>query len=146
MNLTRSGVSDGLADSICATRPLTMAVAMDVPEPRRYGAAIVLGKFVDNAEPGKSGDTPEPGAASDTMCAPGATTSGFARPSAAVGPRPVKFDSTSSPRPLLPLSSIAPTVMTNGSSAGLLIVPAAGPRLEAATLTTTPACQAFSTE
>src|SRR4051795_7553061 len=137
MNLMRSGDSVGFAEIICATSPVTTAVAIDVPEPRRYGAAIVLGNCVVIAAPG---------AASETMCPPGATTSVFAKPSAAVGPRPVKFGRTSSFSPLVPLSSIAPTVTTNGASAGLLIVPADGPRLEAATLTTTPACQAFSTE
>src|SRR5436309_9364531 len=120
MYLTRSGVSEGCSDSICATRPDTTAAAIDVPEPRRYGACIVDGNCVVMAAPG---------AASDTMCAPGATTSGFASPSLAVGPRPEKFGRTSSFRLVVPLSSIAPTVTTNGSLAGSEMVPAAGPRL-----------------
>src|SRR5438067_1037180 len=97
---------------------------------------MVDGYFVESVEPG---------AASDTMCAPGATTSGFAQPSLAVGPRLVKLGRTSSPRPDVALSSIAPTVTTNGSFAGSEIVPEPGPRLDAATLTTMPACHACST-
>jgi hypothetical protein len=86
-----------------------------------------------------------PGARSDTRWPPGATTSGLASPSAAVGPRLEKLGNWSSPRPRVPWSSIAPTVMTQGSSPGLEMVPALGPRLLAATTTTIPESHAFST-
>src|SRR5579864_9306374 len=79
---TRSGVIAGLAASISATTPEVTAVDIDVPLPARYGGAIDGGNIVVIAAPG---------AASDTRWAPGATTSGFARPSAAVGPWALKL-------------------------------------------------------
>jgi hypothetical protein len=83
-----------------------------------------------------------PGARSEIMWAPGATTSGLGSWSAAVGPRALKSGSQSSPRDAVPRSSVAPTVITQGSSPGLEIVPGAGPRLLAATTTAIPASQA----
>src|SRR4051794_17280833 len=77
MYLTRSGSSEGLAESMSATSPDTAAVAIEVPEPRRYGAVIDVGNVVVMVAPG---------AARLTRCAPGATTSGLFSPSAAVGP------------------------------------------------------------
>src|SRR3954465_13432780 len=112
----------GCTEGSWATRHVMTALAIDVPEPRRQGAGIVDGNCVVIVAPG---------AASETRCAPGATTSGFARPSVAVGPRPEKFGSTSSFVATVPLSSMAPTVMTNGSLAGSEIVDAAGPRFDA---------------
>jgi len=52
---------------------------------------------------------------------------------------------TSSLRFTVARSSMAPTVTTNGSSPGLVMVPAPGPRLEAETTTTRPDCHARST-
>ena len=113
-----------------------MPVAKEVPLPRRYGADSVDGNCVAIADPG---------AFNEITCAPGATRSGLASPSAAVGPWALKFGSSSSPRPLVPRSSIAPTVTTYGSSPGLVIVPGAGPRFDAATTTTSPDDHACST-
>ena len=45
----------------------------------------------------------------------------------------------------VPLGSAAPTATTKGSMAGLSSMPAVGPRLPAATMTTIPLRQAFST-
>jgi hypothetical protein len=45
----------------------------------------------------------------------------------------------------VPRSSVAPTVITHGSSAGLVMVLGAGPLLLAATTTVMPAAQARST-
>src|SRR4051794_5833311 len=87
----------------------------------------------------------EPGAARLTRWAPGATTSGLSRLSAAVGPREEKSGTTSSSVDAVPASSTAPTVKTNGSSPGLEMVEAPGPRCEAATLTTIADFQACST-
>jgi hypothetical protein len=74
----------------------------------------------------------------------GAATSGLATPSGA-GPRPEKSGSRSSASPVVPRSSVAPTVITQGSSAGLVMLPRAGPWLLAATTTAIPAAQARST-
>ncbi len=87
----------------------------------------------------------EPGARRLMTDRPGATRSGFVRPSAAVGPWPEKPAMTSSPWPEVPLSSEAPTVMTSGSSPGLVTVPAPGPLLDDETVTTMPLSHARST-
>src|SRR5437763_17029179 len=100
-NLMRSGVSAGLPDNMSATTPDTMPLANDVPLPRRYGAGIVGGNWVLIVEPG---------AASETTWVPGATTSGFAKPSAAVGPCELKFGIESSFSVVVPASKLAPTV------------------------------------
>ena len=85
-----------------------------------------------------------PGARREITWAPGAATSGLASPWA-VGPRPEKSGSWSSPTAAVPRSSVAPTVTTQGSSAGLVMVPGSGPSLLAATTTVMPADQARST-
>ena len=86
--LTMFGVSFGFAWSISATVPETIGEAMLVPVRLRYGflpssdhsdplsryCALVVKKRL-------------PGADSETMPVPGATTSGFAMKSIAVGPR-----------------------------------------------------------
>src|SRR4051794_33138131 len=136
MYLTRSGTRLGLADNMSATTPETTPLANDVPLPRRYGAGIVEGNSVLIVEPG---------AARETRCVPGATRSGLARPSATVGPCELKLGIASSERPTVPESKLAPTVMTNGSSPGLEMVPAPGPRLDAATMTAMPDFHACST-
>jgi hypothetical protein len=59
---------------------------------------------------------------------------------AAVGPREDHAGTVSLRSLLSPLSSYAPTVRTIGSSAGLVMVPACGPELPAATTTTMPCC------
>src|SRR4051812_14941398 len=135
-NLMRFGESVGLPDSMSAARPATTPLANDVPLPRRYGSGIVDGNWSVMVAPG---------AASDTRCAPGATRSGFARPSATVGPCELKFGIESSRGLTVPLSKLAPTVRTKGSSPGLEMVPAPGPRLEAATTTVMPDFHACST-
>ena len=77
------------------------------------------------------------------MCAPGAMTSGLAKPSCV---RPVLDQSARAPRPLLPFSSTPPTEITNGSLPGAnLTASAAAPRLPEAATTTMPFCHAYST-
>src|SRR4051812_3909522 len=116
-DFTWSGVSAGLRDSTRAADPAVMALANDVPEPLKYAVPTRPdGKFVSMNEPGTRLDTTDP---------PGAARSGFGRPLEAVGPAPEKFGTESSFGLSVVLSRTAPTVMTKGSSAGLLIVPAA---------------------
>jgi len=79
------------------------------------------------------------------MCRPGATRSGFASPSYVVGPHDDHDGVESSAIVLVPLSSTAPTVITNGSSPGTAIEPAPGPELPADTTTATPANESTST-
>src|SRR3954451_10011555 len=135
-NLMRLGDRLGMPDSMSATSPATTPLANDVPPPRRYGAAIVDGNCVEMVDPG---------AASETRCAPGASRSGLASPSAAVGPCELNAGIESSLRRTVPLSKLAPTVMTKGSSPGLEMVAAPGPRFDAATTTVTPDFHACST-
>ena len=84
------------------------------------------------------------GSRSDTIVIPGARRVGLANPSW-VGPRLENDATVSSPVPLVLLRSAAPTVMTKGSSAGLLMVPAEGPRFPAATTTVIPENHTCST-
>src|SRR5688572_7343188 len=96
-----------------ATEPDTTAADIDVPLPARYEPSMVLGNRVSISLPG---------ALKETMWPPGAAMSGFARPSAAVGPRDEKPGRLSSESGTVPRSSVAPTVITYGSSPGLEIV------------------------
>src|SRR3954466_7680033 len=84
--LTALRVSDGFACSINATVPLTTGVAMLVPLRLRYGR-----KDVETVPVRRNGASVEyitlAGSLSDSMPTPGATRSGFADPSIAVGPR-----------------------------------------------------------
>src|SRR3954470_13150948 len=83
------------------------------------------------------------GASTDTMCAPGARTSGLARPSCVV---PTLDQSAREPWPLLPVSSMPPTEITYGSLAGAYCTASAAvPRLPAAATTTMPFSHAYST-
>src|SRR5437588_12793830 len=86
----------------------------------------------------------DPTARTETTDLPGATKSGLANPSP-VGPTPEKVASVSSPMPAVVWSSLAPAVMTNGSSPGAAIVPGAVPPLPAAVTTTTPEFHTRST-
>ena len=81
---------------------------------------------------------------SDATCSPGASTSGFVKPSF-VGPRPLKTDSRSSPDPGVPWSASDPTVTTKGSAPGIATVPFDGPPFPAAAMTAMPANHADST-
>ena len=56
------------------------------------------------------------GSLSDSMPTPGATTSGFAATSMAVGPRELKVPIVSSERLTVPIWLDAPTVSTHGHS------------------------------
>ncbi len=73
-------------------------------------------------------------AAAPTILLPGATRSGLSRLSTTrtpllfryeprVGPRELKLLTTSSPRAVVPLKFTEPTVMTDGSLPGELMVP-----------------------
>src|SRR3954470_5776659 len=78
------------------------------------------------------------------MPVPGATTSGFAPKSIAVGPRELYPAITSSTRVTVPSWLYAPTVSTQGALPGAVMAPycslpaALLPRLPAAVTTTTP--------
>jgi hypothetical protein len=86
----------------------------------------------------------EPGARRLTTERPEVTRSGLNQPSTAVGPTLLNVVMVSSLAPAVPLSSRAPTVTTNGSSPGEVMVPLVGPRLPAEATTTMPARQAAS--
>jgi hypothetical protein len=75
---------------------------------------------------------------------PGASRSGFATRSW-VGPWLENGATTSSETCAVPELSSAPTVTTNGSSPGFVIVPAPGPELPAATATKIPENHVCST-
>src|SRR5919198_5488846 len=77
-------------------------------------------------------------------CSPGASESGFAKPSS-VGPRPENVDIASSVVHSVPLSPYEPAEITNGSDAGDVTVPASGPALPAAATTVTLLNHAAST-
>ena len=64
-----------------------------------------------------------PGAESEIVPVPGATRSGFAMKSIAVGPRELKSPSVSSPRVSVPFVLDAPTVSTHGAFAGAVMPP-----------------------
>src|ERR1700729_2213403 len=85
------------------------------------------------------------GASTETMCAPGAYTSGFWRPSCVVPW--LDHDAIVSPTGFaLPFSSTPPTVMTYGSLPGEYWTASdAVPRLPAAATMTIPCIQADST-
>ena len=125
--MTSSGVSPGLADSMRATTPETTAAACDVPVPLKSPVPR-------RASGPEKVSMVEPGARSETIETPGASRSGLPPPwlENAAG--------ASSARSAVPAVSAAPTVMTNGSSAGL--VTGAEPRFPADTTTTRPARQA----
>jgi hypothetical protein len=85
------------------------------------------------------------GAIVETMCEPGATTSGFANPSWVV-PRLDQLSSASSSVFFVPMSSTAPTVITNGSFPGAYErASELAPSLPDAVTTTMPLFHAAST-
>src|SRR5690349_3613873 len=77
------------------------------------------------------------------MLTPGPQMSGLTRPSA-VGPRP-ELKSSAKPSFPTPVSDMLPTVIALRAAPGLPIVYVCGPRLAAATHTTSPAADARST-
>ena len=85
---------------------------------------------------------------SETTLVPGATTSGLAMKSMAVGPRELNGAMVSSWRRAVPLAFDAPTVSTHGALAGAVMAPYWGsplalrPMLPAAATTTMPASTA----
>jgi hypothetical protein len=86
-----------------------------------------------------------PGASVETMCAPGAMTSGLAKPSWVVPMLPQGVE-LSSAVPVVPRSSAPPTLMTYGSLPGAyLTASVAVERLPAAATTTMPYIHADST-
>ena len=135
--LTWSGVSDGVRDSTSAAAPETTPLENEVPDPTKC--------CVPMRAPACSWSIVEPTARVDTTDPPGATRSGLAMPFERVGPAAENAGTVSSAMPGVLASAAEPTVMTHGSSAGLVTVPASGPRLDALTTTTRPAAQARST-
>src|SRR3546814_10866182 len=98
----------------------------DLPLPQLWAQATKLGYLSYASLPGDR---------SDCTLWPGATTSGLATPSASVGPRDENAATASSAVSAVPWSSLAPTVMTHGSSPGLAIVRDPAPWLPAETTT-----------
>src|SRR6266850_3044915 len=107
---TCAGVSVGLPSSISATTPVTTGAAIDVPERRKY--AGTSGSSPATSRSGSSRSSVLPGERRLTTFRPGATTSGFARPSTGVTPREDHDASASSTIVAVPLSSMPPTVIT----------------------------------
>ena len=143
MALTIGGVRPGLASSRAAAAPATTGAATDVPDSdisswpaacSAPGTAASAG--TRRARALRTGPV-APGWVdmAATMRLPGATRSGLIRLSKSwrlpslstseprVGPRELKFVTTSSPRSRVPLRLTAPTVMTEGSCPGELIEP-----------------------
>src|SRR5689334_8091107 len=108
-DFTWSGVHVGCALTMSATAPDTTPVAIEVPPIWKYPPP--------NMQDGHSVSNRLDGAASEMRCAPGATTSGLAKPSCVV-PRLDQSASMSSFVDVVPCSSVPPTVITNGSLAG----------------------------
>ena len=128
---------DGSSCLSSAAAPLVMAALNDVPEPTKLAVPMradgLLTSIVD------------PGTRRLTTERPAATRSGLNQPSMAVGPAALNVVMVSSTVGAVPLSSMAPAVMTSGSSPGEVIVPLFGPVLPADATTTMPAFQAAST-
>src|SRR6266849_7685144 len=126
-----------------ATTPVTIGAAIEVPERRKY--AGTSGSSPATRRSGSRTSRVLPGDRKLTIFRPGAATSGFARPSTAVGPRD-DHDARASPTVVaVPLSSIAPTVITYGSLPGVVIDDGFGPSLPAETTTVRPAKTSTST-
>src|SRR5205085_5810202 len=161
---TIEGVREGLASIIRATVPETAGAANEVPLITRY-VPVAMGLFVlvspltsvpSRPPPPEvvyelldEGDDEAVSAAPSLL--PGATRSGYNRPSTRAGPRE-EYDATrSSERALVCCVFVAPTVMTRGEFAGESMPPYIGlpvaslPQLPAATTTTMPASTAFAT-
>src|SRR5213594_1821713 len=92
---------------------------------------------------GKRRSSALPGTRSDTMRRPGATRSGLTFESAL--PHDENVAIVSSRGLIVPLSSVAPTVIAYGSMPGLATVSRPGPLFPAATTTTSPRRHAIST-
>src|SRR5205807_5272338 len=134
---TTSGFGSEPEASTSAAAPLVMAALKEVPEPTKLALPTrAEGYLVSMVDPGVRRLTTE---------RPEVARSGLNQPSTMVGPTLEKSDTLSSAGEAVPWSSRAPTVMTRGSSPGLMIVPLKGPALPAETTTTTPARQAAST-
>ena len=132
-----AGVSAGVRSSMRATTPATTGAAIDVPESRKYAGAS--GSRPATSRSGNSWSSVLPGERRLTILRPGATRSGFARPSIGVMPREDHEASASSSGVAVPLSSMPPTVITYGSVPGDVIVRSFGPSLPADTTTVMPA-------
>src|SRR3954452_3461485 len=143
MALIRLGVRLGLACSINAIVPLTTGAATLVPLIDKYGFAA-SGILPATSGAGFSTNSVLPGTASETVPTPGATRSGLAMKSVAVGPAELKLARVSSLRVSVPCVLEAPTVSTHGALPGAVIPPYCGwpaaflPRLPAAVTTVIP--------
>ena len=116
---------------------------MDVPDMRKYTGAS--GSRPATTRSGNSWSSVLPGERRLTIRRPGATTSGFARPSTEVGPRDDHDASESSAVVAVPLSSTPPTVITYGSLPGVVTDELFGPSLPAETTTVRPEKTSTST-
>src|SRR3954451_13275849 len=135
--LTWFGVHVGYFCSSWATTPETTGVDIEVPPAWKYAPSRM--------QAGQSLVKALPGARVEMMWAPGAITSGLAKPSWVVPMLPQLVE-VSSAVPLVARSSAPPTVITYGSLPGAYrTASVAVPRLPAAATTTMPFSQADST-
>src|SRR6267378_1186275 len=137
--LIRSGVRSGRPSRRSAAAPETTPVDIEVPVRRKYVAPFCA----TTTRSGNNVSRALPGTRRETIRRPGATRSGLAFESAL--PQAENQASTSSPRSMVPRSSVAPTVMTYGSMPGVTTVSRSGPPLPDAATTTRPRRHAIST-
>src|SRR5690349_7533059 len=127
--------------------PVTSGEAMLVPLSARYGS-VAVAMLPHGRAPAFVRYSVVVGSVSDSMSTPGATTSGFAVKSIALGPRELNAATASSARAAVPISLDAPTVSTQGAFPGAPTPPYSAlpaglrPRLPAAETTTMPASTA----
>ena len=120
--LIKFGVRFGLACSISATVPVTTGAAMLVPLSARYGFEPSAERAVEQRRTFVDVEGAA-GTASETVPTPGATRSGFASKSTAVGPDELKSAISSSLRVSVPIVLEAPTVSTHGALPGAVMPP-----------------------
>ena len=135
--LTLSGLTAGFSVTSIAAAPLVIAVANDVPEPMKLVVPIRADRLLVQIT--------EVFGMTLTTDFPGASRSGFHQASEAVGPLLLNVATVSSVDVTVCLSSVAPTVMTRGSSPGAVMVPRADPLLPAEATMTKPARHMVST-
>src|SRR5687768_9276111 len=118
---TCNGLSPERDSSSSATAPDTAAALMLVPDSwSRFPDVVSM------TSSGCSCASVDPGASSPTILFPGATRSGLTNPSNHVGPRELYVAITSSDRCAVPLVLIAPTVIANGETPGIVMRPSSG--------------------
>src|SRR4051812_5658443 len=125
MAFTMSGVRFGFACRTSAIVPLTTGAAMLVPLSERYGS-VAVGTVPRRRIWGFAFHSVLPASAVDSIPTPGATRSGFAWLSIALGPRELNGATVSSARSTVPLWLEAPTQITHGALPGAPMPPDCG--------------------